>query len=144
MSRFAHVTYVRTTPQKLWQALTTPEMMQQYWFGCRAECDWKIGSPWKLYMADGKLADEGEILESDPPHRLVIKWRNMHREDLTAEGYSRCTMEIEDAGASVKLTIMHEIDLEPSAFIEGVSNGWPKIISSLKSLLETGQALERP
>lgn len=144
MSRFVHVTYIRTTPQKLWDALTTPETMQQYWFGCRAECDWKTGSAWKLFMADGRPADEGEILESDPPRRLVIKWRNLMREDLTAEGYSRCTMEIEPEGSNVKLTILHEIDVEPSALIEGVSNGWPKILSSLKSLLETGQALERP
>lgn len=91
------------------------------------------------------MADTGEILESDPPRRLVIRWRNDFKPELKAEGYSRCTMEIEMAdyypdfgGKAAKLTITHELEGEGMKFIEAVSGGWPKVLSNLKSLLETG------
>jgi uncharacterized protein YndB with AHSA1/START domain len=93
---------------------------------------------------DGRVADSGEVLEIDPPRRLVLKWRNEFMPEMKADGYSRCTFDIEQAGEAVKLTIFHEIDKTGSKFIAGVSEGWPKILASLKSLLETGKALERP
>ena len=105
-SRFVYVTYIRTTREKLWQALTTPEFMKQYWFGVTAETDWKPGSPWKLVLPDGRVADTGEILEAEPPTRLVIKWRNEFKPELKAEGYTRCTMEIAQDGDVAKLTIV--------------------------------------
>lgn len=142
MSRFVYVTYIRTSPQKLWDALTTPETMRLYWFGGYAESSWKTGAPWKLYRDNGGVADEGEILESDPPRRLVIKWRNMMREEFAAEGFTRCTMEIEEIGAEVKLTIVHESEVDQSKVIAAVSGGWPKILASLKTLLETGTAMD--
>ena len=142
-SRFIYVTYIRTTPDKLWEALTTPEFTKQYWFGCSQECDWKVGDEWKLMFGDGRVADTGEVLEIDPPRRLVLSWRNEFRPELKAEGYSRATFDIAFAGDMVKLTVTHEIDKEGSKFIEAVSGGWPSILSSLKSLLETGKALER-
>ena len=93
---------------------------------------------------DGQVADAGEILVSDPPKRLVIKWRNEWKPELKADGYSRCTFDIEPADGAVKLTVTHSIDQSPSKFIEAVSGGWPKILSNLKSLLETGKvAVER-
>ncbi len=86
--------------------------------------------------------DAGEVLEIDPPRRLVLKWRNEFRPELRAEGYSRCTMELEPAGDAVKLTVTHEMDAPGSKFIAAVSGGWPMILSSLKSLIETGESLE--
>ena len=138
-STFIYVTYIRTTPEKLWSALTDTDFMQQYWFNMRVESDFKKGSPWKIVFADGRIADTGEILEAKPPKRLVIKWRNEFKPELKAEGYTICTMELEPAGGAVKLTITHTIDKKDAKFIEAVSGGWPKILSNLKSLLETGE-----
>ena len=91
---------------------------------------------------DGRVADSGEVLEIEPPRRLVLKWRNEFRPELKAEGYSRLTYELEKEGKSVKLTVIHEMEKEGSKFIEAVSTGWPHILASLKSLLETGESLE--
>ncbi|MEP6840758.1 MAG: SRPBCC family protein [Bradyrhizobium sp.] len=135
---FVYVTYIKTTPEKLWHALTDREMNRKYWFDAHQESDWKPGSAWKIVFPDGRVADSGEIIEIDPPKRIVIKWRNEFRPDLKAEGYSHCTMEIEPADGAVKLTITHVIDRETSEMIKAVSGGWPKILSNLKSLLETG------
>ena len=144
--KFVYVTYIRTTPEKLWAALTHPETIRKYWFGITAECDWKPGSPWSIKFPDGRTADSGEILESVPSKRLVIHWQNQFKPELKAAGYTRCTMEIELAdyypdfgGKAVKLTITHEAETEQGGpMIEAVSSGWPKILSNLKSLLETG------
>ena len=143
--KFVYVTYIRSTPEKVWQALTDQQMIRKYWFGMTAECDWKPGSPWRLKFEDGRTADSGEVLEAVPPKRLVLKWRNEFKPELKAEGYSRCTMEIELAdyypdfgGKAVKLTITHELEREGMKLIEAVSGGWPKVLSNLKSLLETG------
>lgn len=135
---FVYVTYIKTTPEKLWHALTDRETNALYWFGAHQESDWKVGSPWKIAYPDGRVMDSGEILELEPLKRIVIKWRNEWSPELNAEGYSRCTMQIEEADGAVKLMVMHVIDRETSKFIEGVSGGWPKILSNLKSLLETG------
>jgi uncharacterized protein YndB with AHSA1/START domain len=105
------------------------------------ETDWKAGSPWKLVFPDGRVADTGEVAEIEKPRRLVLRWRNELRPELHEEGYARCVMEIEPAGEVVKLTITHEIDRPGSKLIEAVSGGWPRILSSLKTLLETGMAL---
>jgi uncharacterized protein YndB with AHSA1/START domain len=95
-----------------------------------------------MMFPDGRVADSGEVLEIDRPKRLVLKWRNEFNPELKAEGNSRATIELEEAnGGTVKLTITHEIDKTDSKFIKAVSGGWPKILSSLKSLLETGQPL---
>ena len=140
-SQFVYVTYIRTTPEKLWQALTAPEFTRQYWFGMVQESEWKTGASWRLVFEDGRVADAGEVLEVDPPRRLVLKWRNEFKPELKEEGFSRCVMEIEPAGETVKLTITHSIEREDSKFVQAVSGGWPKILSGLKTLLETGQPL---
>ena len=137
-SSFVYVTYIRTTPERLWSALTTPEFMRQYWFDCHIETDWKHGSPWRLVFDDGRVADAGTILEIDPPRRLVLAWRNEWKPEMKAEGDARCTMDLEPADGAVKLTITHSIAKPQSKFIEAVSGGWPRILSNLKSLLETG------
>ena len=138
-STFVYVTYIRTTPERLWSALTTDaEFMKQYWFGVHCESGWRAGSPWKMLYPDGTVVDSGEIVEADAPRRLVIRWRNQWNPEFNAEGDSLCTIELEAAGASVKLSITHTIEREASKLITAVSGGWPKILSNLKSLLETG------
>lgn len=140
-SHFVYVTFIRTTPAKLWDALTEPQFIRQYWFGMTVDCAWKKGAPWKLVKSDGNIADAGELLEFDPPRRMVIRWQNEWKPELKAEGPSRCTIELEPTGGAVKLTISHEIDRPNSGLITAVSGGWPKIVSNLKSLLETGSTV---
>ena len=140
-SSFVYVTFIRTTPDQLWTALTEREFVEKYWFGAHLVSDWKTGSPWKIIMKDGRVADTGELLEVDPPRRMVIKWRNEFMPELKAEGYSRCVMEIEQMGEACKLTISHSIEKDHSKFVEAVSGGWPRILSNLKSLLETGSVV---
>jgi uncharacterized protein YndB with AHSA1/START domain len=140
-STFVYVTYIRTTPERLWAALTDPAFMKQYWFGNYGESEWTAGSPWSLRSDDGRVLDNGTIVEAERPKRLVIRWQNRFKPELEAEGESRCTMELEPSGPAVKLSITHSIERDPSKFVEAVSGGWPKIISNLKSLLETGSAV---
>jgi len=144
-STFVYVTYIRTTPEKLWSALTDAEFIAQYWFGMHCECQWTVGSPWKLVSGDGQIWDAGEIVAAEPLRRLVIRWQHQIKPELKAEGSSLCTIELETSGTAVKLSITHTIERDPSKFIEAVSAGWPKVISNLKSLLETGSiALQEP
>jgi len=142
-STFVYVTYIRTTPEKLWSALTDGEFMQQYWFGCHGESRWTAGSSWRNVSGDGHVLDSGEIVEAEPPRRLVIRWQNRNKPELEAEGASLCTMELEQSGGAVKLSITHTIERDPSKLIVAVSGGWPKVLSNLKSLLETGSAVLR-
>jgi uncharacterized protein YndB with AHSA1/START domain len=142
-STFVYVTYIGTSAEKLWSALTDPELMKQYWFGMHQETDWKAGSPWRLMFPDGRVADSGEIVEADPPRRLVMSWRNEFRSELKAEGFARCIYELEQLDGAVRLTITHSIDRPDSQFIKAVSGGWPRILSNLKSLLETGKVVTR-
>jgi uncharacterized protein YndB with AHSA1/START domain len=104
----------------------------------RAESAFTAGSPWKLVSGDGQVWDSGEIVEAEPPRRLVIRWQHQNRPALKAEGLSLCTMELEPEGTAVKLTITHTVERDPSKLIDAVSGGWPKVVSNLKSLLETG------
>ena len=141
-SRFVYVTYIRTTPEKLWQALIEPEFTRQFWVRNLA----------RLRMEARRIVEADDSRRSrcrqrrDPGNRarrrLVLKWRNEFKPELRAEGYSRLTYELEKQGESVKLTLIHEIDKPDSKLIEAVSSGWPHILASLKSLLETGESLE--
>ena len=136
-STFHYVIYIRTTAEKLWTALTDAQFMKQYWFGMHCESSFTAGSPWKLVGETGEVWDAGEIVEADPPRKLVIRWTHQKKPELKAEGPSLCTMELtpEDNG-QVKLAITHSVDHEPSQLVQAVSGGWPKILSNLKSLLE--------
>jgi uncharacterized protein YndB with AHSA1/START domain len=142
--KFLYVTYIRTTPGQLWDALTKPEFTRAYWHGVWPDCSWEVGASWRLMFPDGRVGDTGEVVEVERPRRLVLRWRNEFRPELKAEGFSRATFELEEMGDTVKLTVIHEMEREGSKFIEAVSTGWPGILSSLKSLLETGKALEQP
>ena len=140
------MTYIRTTPEKLWSALTNDaEFMKRYWFGVHCDSEWTPGSSWRMVHSDGSVSDAGKIVEAEPPRRLVIRWQHQDNPELRAEGDSRCTMELEPSGTAVKLSVTHTIEREPSKLIAAVSGGWPKVISNLKSLLETGStALQEP
>lgn len=140
-SKFVYVTYIRTTPDALWSALTTTEFMKTYWFGVAFETDWKAGAPWKMSYSDGRVTDTGEIVMLDRPRRIELKWRNELRPELKAEGYAICTIELEPLDGVVKLTVSHAMERADSKLIEAVSGGWPRIISNLKSLLETGKVI---
>jgi uncharacterized protein YndB with AHSA1/START domain len=138
-SEFVYVTFIRTTPEKLWSALTDANQMKEYWFGMHIHTEWRAGAEWQMVFPDGRVADTGEILELERPKRIQLKWRNEFRPELKAEGFALCTMDLEPVGAAVRLTITHSIERAESKFILAVSGGWPKVLSNLKSLLETGQ-----
>ncbi|MEJ0007445.1 MAG: SRPBCC family protein [Steroidobacteraceae bacterium] len=137
-STFVYVTYIRTSTEKLWAALTKPEFTRQYWFGMHMDSTWQPGAEWKLCFANGRVADIGEVLEIDPPRRLVLRWQNEFRPEIKAEGPANCVFDLEQSGDVVKLTITHSSSKPNSKLISAVSGGWPKILSNLKSLLETG------
>ncbi len=142
---FHYVIYIRATTEKVWRALIEPEFTKQYWAATWQESEWRKDTAWKIVKPDGVVADAGEIVEIEPHRRLVLTWRNEFRPDLTAEGFSRLTYELEQQGDMVRLALTHEmleLPAGPSKFIDAVSSGWPAILSSLKSLLETGESLE--
>jgi uncharacterized protein YndB with AHSA1/START domain len=141
-SEFVYVTFIRTTPDKLWQALIEPEFTRRFWMGTTQESEWTPGAAWRIAKPDGSTADSGEVLEIEPNRRLGLKWQNRLFPEMTAEGYSRLTYELEEKGDAVKLTVTHVMEKDDSKFIKAVSNGWPIILASLKSLLETGESLE--
>src|SRR5262245_9415194 len=143
-SSFIYVTYIRTTPERLWDALTSKEFARQYWLGAYPEAEWKVGGSWKLMFPDGRTADAGEIVAFEPCKRLGIRWRNEFKPEFKAEGFSLCTMEIETVEGAVKLTVTHSMEREGAKFIGAVSQGWPQILSNLKSLLETGSVVLGP
>lgn len=140
-SSFVYVTFVRTTPERLWSALTTADFMKEYWFGVHFKTAWKAGAQWEMVYPDGRVTDSGEIEEFDPPKQLVLKWRHELRPELKAEGFARCTISLEPISDAVKLTITHTINRADSKLIEAVSGGWPQILSNLKSLIETGKVV---
>jgi uncharacterized protein YndB with AHSA1/START domain len=136
-SRFQYVTYIRTTAENAWEALTSAELMKSYFFGLPFEAELKIGGSWRRFFPDGSLMTEGEIVEFSPPSRLAMSWRNEEPEKK-AEGFSRCVMELEPTGAATKLTVTHSIGVAHSKLIEAVAQAWPQVMSNLKSFLETG------
>ncbi|HEX4158799.1 MAG TPA: SRPBCC family protein [Rhizomicrobium sp.] len=141
-SKFVYVTYIRTTAERLWDALTRPEFTRAYWAETIQHSKWTPGSAWEICVPDGRVWDSGEILEVDHPRRLVLTWRNEHFPEMKAEGFTCLTYEIEPFGDdAVKLMLTHEIAIPGSKVIAAVSNGWPAVLASLKSLLETGEAL---
>lgn len=140
-SSFDYTTYVRTTPERLWQVLTDAGFTTQYWFGMRAESQWEVGSPWELLFPDGRVCDAGKIVAFEPGRRLVIHWYNRVNPEFEAEGETRCVMEMESNGVAMKLSLTHSVDCERSKYIAAASGVWPKVLCNLKSLLETGSVV---
>jgi uncharacterized protein YndB with AHSA1/START domain len=135
--------YIKTTPERLWEAITDSEMRSKYNFGIRASSDWTPGSRYEMShpAADGLLG-EGENLEVEPPRRLVQSFVALWSEEVKREGPSRITWEIEPVGGSCRLTVTHD-ELREDANGE-LYGGWPMVLSGLKTLLETGELLETP
>lgn len=139
---FIYVTFIRTTPEKVFDAITRPEVSRRYWDHENVSDDWRPGSDWQHVKVKETRTVElvGKVIESDPPRRLVISWANESQKD-DPDQYSRVTYDIEPKGDMVKLTVSHE-ELQPgSGMLKGISEGWPIVLSSMKSFLETGQGL---
>ena len=140
---FIYVTYIETTPEQLWEALTSSEFTKRYWFDTEVRSDWKVGSPFALVMGE-KITDTGAILEADPPRRLAYSFKHQLFEEMRNEPATKVVFTIEPHGRIVKLTVTHEGFIEGSKLLGAVSKGWPAILSGLKSLLETGEVLAIP
>jgi uncharacterized protein YndB with AHSA1/START domain/biotin operon repressor len=154
-TEFLYVTYIRTTPEMLWRALTEPVFIRRY-FGGGPDSDWRVGSPiqWKM-SADDESHDWGQrVLVAEPYRRLSYTWQNYQPEmaalfgwsdeklaELRKEPISKVTFEIEPAAPAVKLTVRHDGFPPGSEMLRGISQGWPMILSNLKSVLETGDAM---
>ena len=138
---FVYVIYIETTPDELWEALTSSEFSRRYWWNTSVVSDWRVGSPFSLVM-NGQTTDVGEILEADRPRRLSYTFHHIMNEAARKERPSRVTFVLEPQGQIVKLTLTHEGFAADSVVLDGISGGWPAILSSLKSMLESGTALE--
>ena len=146
---YVYVTYIATTPEKVWQALVDTDMMREWWVDPNAGCarvnvsDWTPGSRWEHRRVDaaGTVDIVGKVVEHDPPRRLAFTWARPDDAEDDSK-HSRVAFEIEPYGdALVRLTVTHD-DLERDpAMLAGISGGWPKVLSNLKTLLETGRAL---
>jgi uncharacterized protein YndB with AHSA1/START domain len=139
--------YIKTTPERLWEAITDEEMGRKYRFGVGVTSDWKPGTPYRGEAGDGTIAPtmpifEGENIEVDPPRRLVQSFTALWSDEVKNEGASKVTWEIEPVGDSCRLTVTHaELREDANAELYG---GWPQILSGLKTLLETGESLTTP
>jgi len=142
---FVYVIYIASTPEKVWDALTTSEFTTRFFFGHTVESDWQVGSPWLLRMPDGRVGVAGEVLEADRPRRLKLSWTVVWVEEMAGLPPTHITYDIEPVGEVVRLTMTQANDFEPKPeHLEGGRHGWPIILSGLKSLLETGKPLDMP
>ena len=115
--------------------------LKRYWAGTTQKSEWKKGASWGAYTPDGRLWDSGEIVEADRPRKLVLTWRNEHFPEMKAEGFTTLTYLLEEDPLGIKLTLTHEIDVDNSKIIGATSQGWPSVLASLKTMLETGTPL---
>ena len=139
---FVYVTYIQSTPDKVFQAITRPELARRYW-GHENVSDWQPGSRWEHIRANDERTVElvGKVVEVSPPKRLVMTWTNASQE-ADPDSYSRVTFDIEEYDDMVRLTVAHDDLLAGGGMAKGISKGWPIVLSSLKSFLETGRALD--
>ncbi len=136
--------FIRTTPERLWQALTDGEMTRQYYFASPVTSDWTAGAPYVYTHPSGSTLVDGEVIEADPPRRLVTTFRPLYGGEAGADYRSQVTYEIEQVGTTCKLTLTHD-GLQPGHPLNaGMITGWAQILSGLKTLLETGEPLELP
>ncbi len=138
--KFVYVIYIASTVERVWQALTDPKMTEQYWFGYRLKSDWKVGSSYVVDKDGVPPFDKGIVLECDPPRRLSYTWHPQYQ-NVLHEPHSRVTFELVPFDNEVQLTVIHDEFEAGSQVFESVSGGWPKVLSSLKSMLERGHGL---
>src|SRR5450432_566129 len=124
---FVYVTYIETSVEKLWQALTDGDFTERYWFGMRLRSDWKVGSSFEMVRSDGSVSDAGKVVECDPPRRLAYTFINLS-DKYKNELLPLATFELEPHGKLVKLTLTHRGFSEGGKFLPAVSNGWPAIL----------------
>lgn len=143
MKRPEHVyeTYIRSTPERIWKAITTAEFTRQYFHRMAVESDWKTGSPVRFLYDDGRVGCEGVVREYDPPRRLSYTWRFLFDDALAKERPSTVQFEITPVGDACRLRIVHSDFDADSKVYPMISEGWAEVASSLKSLLETGKPL---
>ena len=134
---FVYVTYIASTPDKVFKALTSHEATGRFWFGNAATSDWTVGSPIEFHR-EGKLILRGKILENDPPRRLSYTFQPLHEPFNGNEPPSRVVFELEQQKSQVKLTVIHDDLAEDGRVHASISNGWPLVLSNLKSFVETG------
>lgn len=141
-ARFVYVIYIRSTPEKVFEAITKPEITRRYW-GHENVSDWKPGSGWEHIRANDQRSVElvGKVVESLPPARLVITWANASQADNPAS-YSRVSFDIVEYEDMVQLSVTHDELEAGSGMAKGINQGWPAVLSSLKSLLETGNGMD--
>jgi len=141
-TEYIYTLYIKTTPEKVWNAITNPEFARQYW-GHENISDWNQGSPWKHITSDGQRTVKlvGNVLESVPPKRLVLTWAEPSDTSPQSE-HSRVTFEIRPMKDMVRLTVTHSNLQAGSEMASRISSGWPRVLSSMKSFLETGKALD--
>ena len=138
---FVAAVYIRAKPEAIWRAITETAYTLRYYYGSAIETDWQPGSPYRMAI-DGEVQIEGQIVETNPPRRLVQTFHAVWDPEIAADAPTRVTWEIEDAMPGVcKVTLVHTGLLAGSSTLQQVSGGWPFILSGLKSLLETGQGL---
>jgi uncharacterized protein YndB with AHSA1/START domain len=142
-AQFVYVTYISTSPEKLWDALTNPVITTMYWQHVNVS-DWQPGSKWEHRSADKErtLRLVGKVVEVSPPWRLVLTWA-FPADEAQEEKHSRVTFEIEPIGDVTRLTVTHDRLELGSEMLEGITEGWPKVLSSLKSLMEVGRPLSK-
>jgi uncharacterized protein YndB with AHSA1/START domain len=141
-TKFVYVTYISSSPDRIWQALTEPAITRQYWAHENVS-DWKPGSKWEHVRDDDArtIALTGKVIESDPPKRLILTWADPADAADTTK-HTRVTFELEPVEKMVRLTVTHDQLEEGSETQRKIVNGWPRVLSSLKSFLETGQPLD--
>lgn len=150
--------YIKASPEAIWDAITKPEWTERFGYGGRSEYELRRGGVYRGYSSEGmrkagapEVAVDGEVIEADPPHKLVQTWRMLMDERMAAEGFTRLTYEIEPRKEGVtRLTVIHDLEGAPSLQLlmaggmedQGAGGGWSWVLSSLKTLLETGQSLD--
>ncbi len=143
-----YVTYIAASPRKIWAALTTPEATRQYFFGRHVESSWRIGAPFKLWMPDGRMDTKGKVLECDPPRLLSVTWHVEWIEELRKLPEAIVTFQLDSLGndlaglTRLTMTEFHP-ELVDERYLEGGRQGWPVILSGLKTLVETGKPLPK-
>jgi uncharacterized protein YndB with AHSA1/START domain len=135
--KLVYTTFIRSTPKKTWDAISNPKFTRQYWAGMANVSDWKKGSKWEHLNPENEVWITGEVVECTPPKRLVLTWADPDN----LKDQSRVTFEIEKVEDSVCLTVTHDQFKAGSTMVGKVSKGWPRVLSSMKSFLETGKGL---